>query len=109
VSVNRIRIQIISDLYNNLQWMRSLPSTPEVQGQVETAAQAYMTSKMQEGWLLRLGDIICNSTNNSSSDVARGIINLSISYLPVIPADFINVDLIEDYTLIDTISFVTTG
>ena len=109
VSVNRIRIQIISDLYNNLQWLRSLPSTPEIQSQVETAAQAYMTSKMQEGWLLRLGDIVCNSTNNSSSDVARGIINLSISYLPVIPADFINVDLIEDYTLVDTISFVTTG
>lgn len=106
VSVNRIRIQIISDLYVNLQVYRSQPNTPDVRGQVESAVSAYMNTKMQQGWIAQLGGIICNETNNSPSDIARGIINVSIAYLPVLPADFINVELIEDYTLIDTLALV---
>ncbi len=106
VSVNRIRIQIISDLYVNLQQYRSQPNTATIRGEVESAVSAYMNTKMQQGWLAQLGSIICNESNNSPSDIARGIINVSISYLPVLPADFINVELIEDYTLIDTLALV---
>lgn len=106
VSVNRIRMQIISDLYINLQAYRSQPNTATIRSEVESAVSAYMNTKMQQGWLAQLGSIICNETNNSSSDIARGIINVSISYLPVLPADFINVELIEDYTLTDTLALV---
>jgi hypothetical protein len=106
VSVNRIRIQIISDLYVNLQQYRSQPNTATIRGEVESAVSAYMNTKMQQGWLAQLGSIICNESNNSPSDIARGIINVSIAYLPVLPADFINVELIEDYTLIDTLALV---
>lgn len=104
VSVNRIRIQIISDLYRNLQFIRSQSNTPALQSQVETSIGAYMQTKLQEGWLLQLGSVICNASNNSNSDIARGILNVEISYVPVIPADFINVNLIEDYTLIENLS-----
>lgn len=106
VSVNRIRIQIISDLYVNLQQYRSQPNTATIRGEVESAVSAYMNTKMQQGWLAQLGAIICDESNNSPSDIARGIINVSIAYLPVLPADFINVELIEDYTLIDTLALV---
>lgn len=106
VSVNRIRMQIISDLYINLQGYRSQPNTETVRNEVTSAVNAYMTTKLQQGWLAQLGAIISDETNNSPSDIARGIINVSIQYLPVLPADFINVDLIEDYTLIDTLALV---
>ena len=106
VSVSRIRIQIISDLYVNLQPYRSQPNTPEVRGQVESAVNAYMNTIMQRGWISQLGAIISDETNNSASDIARGIINVSIAYLPVLPADFINVELIENYALVDTLALV---
>lgn len=109
MSVNRIRIQVISDLYQNLQWVRSLPNTAEIRGQVETAVNAYMQTKQKDGWFLAIGAIICNDSNNSNADVLAGRLNLQLSYVPVLPADFVFVDLIEDYTLIDTITLPTAA
>lgn len=107
VAVNRIRIQIISDLYDYLQWVRSMPNTRSTQRQVQTSISAYMETKLQQGWIIRIGSVICGPSNNSDSDVAQGRLNVEISYVPVVPADYILVNLIEDYTLIDNFSLTT--
>ena len=109
VSVNRIRIQIISDLYNYLQWVRSQPNDRALQRQVSTAVDAYMQSRLQQGWIVRLGNTICGPANNSEADMAQGRLNIEISYVPVVPADLIFVNLIEDYTLTDSLTLNTVA
>lgn len=104
-SVVRIRIQVISDLYNNLQWMLSLPNTRSLQRQVQTAVSAYMESQFKMGWFLRIGDVICDESNNSEADMLAGRLNLELTYTPVIPADYIYVTLIEDFSLADALTF----
>jgi hypothetical protein len=107
VSVVRLRLQIMSDLQNYLQWVLSQPNTRALQRKVETAAATYMDTRLQEGWLLRLGPVVCNETNNSERDMAQGKLFLEISYVPIVPADFIFVNITEDYTLLDNLEFNT--
>jgi hypothetical protein len=104
-SVVRIRIQVISDLYSNLQWMLSMPNTRSLQRQVTTAVSAYMEQKFKEGWFLRIGDVICGESNNSEADMLAGRLNVELNYTPVIPADYIYVTLIEDFSLADALTF----
>ena len=108
-SVNRIRAQIISDVYSNLQWVRSLTNSTSLQNKVSSQVTAYMNTKQTEGWFLALGNVICNSTNNTSADIYAGRLNLQLSYVPVIPADFLFANLIEDYSLIVDLSLTTSA
>lgn len=107
VSVVRLRLQIMSDLQNYLQWVLSEPNTRALQRKVETSVEAYMNSRLQEGWLLRLGPVVCNETNNTETDMVNGKLYVEISYVPIVPADFIFVSITEDYTLLDTLQFTT--
>lgn len=107
VSVVRIRLQIMSDLQSYLQWILSSPNSRALQSRVETQVNAYMQSKLQEGWFLRVGDIVCNESNNTEADMARGRLYLDISYVPIVPADYAFVTLTEDYTLLESFEFAT--
>lgn len=102
ISIVRVRLQIISDLYQNLQWTRSQPNDRTLQAQVTTSIDAYLNSKVREGLITRVGQTICGPTNNTDSDMINGRLNIQINYVPSIPADFINVNLIEDYQLISS-------
>jgi hypothetical protein len=107
VSVVRLRLQLMSDLQNYLQWVLAEPNTRALQRKVETAVSAYMNSRLQEGWFLRLGSIVCNESNNSESDMVSGKLFVDISYVPVVPADFIFVTVNEDYTILESLQYNT--
>jgi phage tail sheath protein FI len=66
-----------------------------------------MNSRLQEGWFLRLGTVICNESNNTETDMSQGKLYVDLSYVPVVPADFIYVNINEDYTILDNLAFDT--
>lgn len=102
-SVVRILDQIKSDLYLYLQWVRSRPNTSALQSEAATACDAYLYSKLRDGWFTRLDNTICNATNNSQKDQVEGRLNIRIRLTPSFPADKILVntilDLTEDFSL----------
>lgn len=98
VSVRRIMDQIVSDLYDYLQWVRSEPNTRSLQKRVAAACDAYLIAKMTEDYLVRVANTICGPENNTVDDMLRGILNIRIRVTPVFPADFIRVDLVRDLT-----------
>lgn len=97
-SVTRILDQVKSDLYLYLQWVRSRPNTAALQSEAATACDAYLYSKLRDGWFTRLDNTICNATNNSQKDQAEGRLNIRIRLTPSFPADKILVDTILDLT-----------
>jgi hypothetical protein len=97
-SIMRVIDQIKSDLYLNLQWVRSRPNDSGLRDEVAASCDAYLFSKYRDGWLTRIGSTICSDTNNSIRDQQEGRLNVQIIFTPTFPADKILVDTVVDLT-----------
>jgi hypothetical protein len=97
-SVRAVMDQIISDLYANLQWIRSEPNTRELQRRVSAAVDARLQQGLRNGSLIRVTPCICGRENNSDADMIAGKLNIAIRVTPVFPADFIRVNVVRDLT-----------
>ena len=98
VAIRRLADQIIMDLYRNLQWVRSLPHDAGLRSRVASAIDAYLRTLMRGGQIYTYQPTICDESNNTIDDISRGYLNVRVTYTPVFPADFINVDLLRDIT-----------
>lgn len=96
ISVRRIFDQIVTDLYENLQWVRSEPNTRELQRKTAAACDAYLQGKLREEWLIRVAPTICGPENNTITDMVSGILRIRIRATSSFPADFIKVHIIDD-------------
>jgi hypothetical protein len=106
VSVSRMNDKIIEDLNNNLSWVKSRPNDRSLQRNTRDAVDAYFRTLLREQQIFSFSPTICDSSNNSPEDRARRRLNITISYTPVYPADFINVSLIQSIN--DQLSFTTS-
>lgn len=97
-SIMRVIDQIKSDLYLNLQWVRSRPNDSGLRDEVAASCDAYLFSKFRDGWLTRIGPTICSDANNSPIDQQEGRLNVQIIFTPTFPADKILVDTVVDLT-----------
>lgn len=97
-SIVRLLDQIKSDLYINLQWVRSRPNNASLQSEAATACDAYLQTKFREGWFTQLAPTICSSANNTQKDQLAGRLNIRIRLTPTFPADRILVDTVLDLT-----------
>ena len=97
-SIVRLLDQVKSDLYINLQWVRSRPNNALLQSDAATACDAYLQTKFQAGWFTRLSPTICSSVNNTQQDQLAGRLNIRIRFTPTFPADRIFVDSVLDLT-----------
>lgn len=97
-SIVRLLDQVKSDLYINLQWVRSRPNNPLLWNDAATACDAYLQTKLRDGWFTQLSPTICSSVNNSQQDQLAGRLNIRIRLTPTFPADRIFVDTVLDLT-----------
>ena len=97
-SIVRLLDQVKSDLYINLQWVRSRPNNTLLQNDAATACDAYLQTKFREGWFTKLDSTICSSINNTQRDQQAGRLNIRIRLTPTFPADRILVDTVLDLT-----------
>ena len=97
-SIVRLLDQVKSDLYINLQWVRSRPNNAELQRDAATACDAYLQAKFRDGWFTQLAPTICSSANNTQQDQLAGRLNIRLRLTPVFPADRILVDTVLDLT-----------
>jgi hypothetical protein len=96
VSVRRMTDQIIMDLYENLQWVRSQPNTRTLRSRIATATDAYLRQLSRDERIYGYQPTICDESNNTVQDMATGKLNIRITFTPVYPADFIRVQAIRD-------------
>ena len=98
LSINRISDYLVMGLFKNLQWARSQPNNAALRNRVASACDAFLATTKLAGWIQDYSPTICNDSNNSVQDIARGKLNVIISYIPVFPADYINVNLIRTFS-----------
>ncbi|MFB6284785.1 MAG: phage tail sheath C-terminal domain-containing protein, partial [Halobacteria archaeon] len=103
-TLRRVGDHIITNLYNNLQWARSLPNNPELRRRVASAADAFLERMVEEGVILSFRPSVADSSNNTSQSIRKGVLNVRITYTPLIPADIIDVSIRRDVTELISIS-----
>jgi hypothetical protein len=98
VSVNRTSDHLVMQLFKNLQWARSQPNTNDLRNKVASGCDAFLESSRIAGLIQSFTPTICSEQNNTTEDVARGRLNVAINYIPIFPADYINVNLTRTFT-----------
>lgn len=96
VSIRRTMDQIITDLYINLQWVRSMPHDRSLRNIVRDSCDAYLRDQLRNGHIMGFNPTICDETNNTMDDVRLGRLNVTISVVPLYPADYVILNVIRD-------------
>jgi hypothetical protein len=84
---------IRQDLYEALQPYQSEPHTKLLRRQVETSVNAYFQTLLRNSKIASALPAICNDSNNPDSNYINGNLNVSIGFLPLYAADYINVTI----------------
>jgi hypothetical protein len=98
ISVRRQADHIIMNLFRNLQWAKSQNNTSALWSLIASACDAFLRSEEDNGYIRGFQNTICSSANNTVQDIARGRVNVAVTYSPVTPADYINVQVIRSLT-----------
>lgn len=93
VVIRRTYDVIRQDLYQSLQPYQSEPHTKLLRRQVETSVNAYFQTMLRNGRIANALPALCNDSNNPSENYINGNLNVSIGFLPLYSADYINVTI----------------
>lgn len=93
VTIRRTYDVIRQDLFQGLQPYKSEPHTNILRRQIETSVNAYFSNLARNGKIANFTQAICNASNNPAENYINGEINVSVSFLPLYAADYINITL----------------
>jgi len=93
IVIRRTYDVIRQDLYDALQPYQSEPHTKLLRRQVETSVNAYFQTMLRNSKIANALPAICNDSNNPSENYINGELNVSIGFLPLYAADYINVTI----------------
>lgn len=96
IFIRRTYDVIRMDLFELLQQYKSEPHTNLLRVQIVAAINAYMTEKLRASHIANFKPAIADSSNNTPENYINGELNVSLSFLPLYAADYINVTLIRD-------------
>jgi phage tail sheath protein FI len=95
VTVRRVFDNILADLYINLQWAKSQPNNPRLRSRITDSADAYLRTLLRNEVIANYGPSVCNDSNNTVNDFQNHILNVTITYTPLYPADFIYASVVR--------------
>lgn len=96
VSIRRTYDYVRQDVNTLLQQYKSEPHTELLRRQIASAINAYLQEKMRAGEIANFRTVQIDSANNSPESYITGELNITISFLPLYAADYINVALVRD-------------
>jgi hypothetical protein len=99
VSIRRVQLQILVDLYQNLVYVRSQQNDDVARALVASSCDAYLSNRVATGWIKGFTPTISDGSNNDSQSEAQGYLNATIRYTQYFPADILVVDVIQDLSL----------
>lgn len=93
ITIRRTYDVIRQDLRTGLMSYLSEPHTKLLRKQIETSVNAYFQSLLRGNKIANYLPAIANESNNPPENYINGEINVSISFLPLYAADYINVTI----------------
>jgi len=96
IYVRRTYDIVRQDLYQGLQPYQSEPHTRLLRRQIETSINAYFNTMARNGRIANALPAVCNDSNNPSENYINGNINVTVSFLPLYAADYINISIVRN-------------
>jgi uncharacterized protein len=100
VAVRRMALFIEQTLYANLNWAVFQPNATPLWNALTQEVNAFMLSLFRQGAFA--GDkpsqaflVQCDSTTTTPTDVANGIVNIMVGFAPLVPAEFVVVQIAQ--------------
>lgn len=98
VSLRRYGDHLIMNLFRNLQWARSQSNDNTLRTRVASACDAFLQSELSQGHITSFEPTIADESINTDQDIATGNLNVKVSYVPVFPADYINMNIVRNFS-----------
>lgn len=96
VSIRRTYDYIRQDVNRLLQQYKSEPHTELLRRQVASAINAYMQERMRSGEIANFRSTQIDSANNSPESYINGEMNITLAFLPLYAAHYINIAMVRD-------------
>ena len=93
IHIRRSYDVVRQDLFISLQNYKSEPHTNLLRKQIETSVNAYMNNHLRNGRIANVVPATANNNNNPSENYINGELNVSLSFLPLYAAHYINLDI----------------
>lgn len=98
VSIRRHADHLIMNLFNNLQWAKAMPNDEDLRARVASACDAFLKYEKSRGHITDFSPTIADESINTPEDILTGNLNILLSYVPKIPADYINLSVVRDFS-----------
>jgi hypothetical protein len=96
VSIRRTYDVVRQDVNALLQQYKSEPHTELLRRQIASAINAYLQEKMRAGEIANFKSTQIDNSNNSPESYINGELNITIAFLPLYSADYINIAIVRD-------------
>jgi uncharacterized protein len=98
LSIRRLALYIESSLYGGTQWAVFEPNAEPLWGQVRLSIGTYMQGLFLQGAFAGTTPaqayfVKCDADNNPDSSVALGILNITVGFAPLYPAEFVVIQI----------------
>ena len=93
ISHLRIQHHISSTIFNNLQWALSSSNTPTLWAQISQSVDAILKNFVRSGIITNFEPTVVGASNNTSTDLVSGKLNIRVAYTPPFPADYHQYDI----------------
>jgi hypothetical protein len=97
-TVRRVQLYIETSITNGTQWAAFEPNNQLLWSQLQLSVGAFMQrlflqgsfagSTPQQAYLVK-----CDGTNNPQSSIALGIVNITVGFAPLYPAEFVVIQI----------------
>lgn len=98
LAIRRLALYIESSLYQGTQWAVFEPNAEPLWGQVRLSIGTFMQGLFLQGAFAGTSPqtayfVKCDADNNPDSSVALGILNITVGFAPLYPAEFVVIQI----------------
>ncbi len=98
VPVRRLALYLESSLQDGTSWVVFEPNTPALWTQIRLAVGVFLEALFRQGAFQGTTPqqayfVKCDADNNPQTSVAQGIVNITVGYAPLYPAEFVVIQI----------------
>jgi hypothetical protein len=94
VPVRRLALYIEASLLRGLQWAVFEPNAPPLWSSIQLSVNSFMNTLFRQGAFAGSTAkdayfVQCDGTTTTATDIAQGIVNVTVGFAPLLPAEFV--------------------
>jgi phage tail sheath protein FI len=98
IPTRRLALFIEASLYQGTQWVVFEPTAEPLWAQLRLSVGAFLQTLFTQGALLGTTPtqayfVKCDNENNTPADIANGVVNITVGFAPVHPAEFLVIQI----------------